>query len=295
MAVHSRPMLTSRKRQATYRANWQTHVRRVSIFTFLLITAALMVAPFVWMLLTAIKPDNEVFSLNWLPSRPQWSNFQAAWAAAPFGRFYLNSVFVATAATAAEVLVGLLSAYAFARIRVPGRNVIFFFVLATLMIPVDVTIIPNYVTLSRIGWIDTYWALIIPPASNAFGTFLLRQHIFSLPEELFDAAKIDGANHWHMLTRIVLPLSLPILATLGLLGFIGKWNSYLWPLLVTNRENMRTLPIGLKYLVDQEGFANVNLIMAATTFVVFPVIILFLLTQRQFITGITRGAVRGGG
>lgn len=270
---------------------------RVLIFIFLVLVSVAMAVPFLWMLSTALKSPGEIliFPPKWIPDVLRWDNFVTAWNLAPFGRFYLNSTVVAVVGTLLELLVGLLSAYAFARVRFPGRELVFLLVLATLMIPGDVTILPNYVTLANLGWINTYWALIIPPAANAFGTFLLRQHILSLPEELFDAAKLDGANHLHILRHIIFPLSWPIIATLILLGFIGKWNAYLWPLIVTNTENMRTLPIGLVYLRSAEGGSSWHLLMAATTFVLAPIIVIFLFTQKQFISGITRGAVRGGG
>lgn len=270
---------------------------RLGLYGVLIAMVVVMGAPFFWMISTALKPVGEilVYPPRWIPSRFAWENFVTAWNAAPFERFYINSTFVAVAQTLLEVAIGLMSAYAFARIRFPGRDLLFLLVLATLMIPGDVTLIPNYVTLSNLGWLNTYWALIIPSASNAFGTFLLRQHILRLPEELFDAAKMDGAHHGHMLWHVVLPLSRPVIAILVLLSFVGTWNSYLWPLIVTNTADMRTLPIGLSYLRAEEGGQPWHLLMAASLFVVAPVLLLFLLTQKQFIRGITQGAVKGGG
>lgn len=272
-------------------------LRRALTFAFLLVVSLAMAAPFLWMISTALKPPDEVLVVppKWIPSTLRWDNFVTAWNMAPFGRFYFNSVFVAVTATFLELIVGILSAYAFARMRFPGRDLLFLLVLATLMIPVDITILPNYITLSRLGWIDTYWALIIPPAANAFGTFLLRQHILGLPKALFDAARLDGASHLQLLRHVVVPLSAPVIWALALIGFIDKWNSYLWPLIVTNTTLMRTLPVGLVFLRPQEGGTPYHLLMAATTFVVAPIVILFLFTQRQFIEGIARGAVKGGG
>lgn len=269
--------------------------RAAATYVVLTIVAIAIGAPFFWMITTALKPPEEilVYPPRWLPSRIRWENFVEAWRAAPFARFYVNSVFVTVSTTVLEVLVGLLSAYAFARLQFPKREWLFVLVLATLMIPGQMTLVPNFVTLKQLGWINSYWALIIPPASNAFGTFLLRQHILSLPSELFDAARIDGAGHVAILWHLVIPLTRPILATLALLSFISHWNAYLWPLIVTNTADMRTLPIGLVYMRAQEGGNPWHLLMAGTLFVIAPILVLFLLTQKQLVAGIARGALKG--
>lgn len=274
----------------------QSWLSQFIIYTTLIMVTIIMGAPFFWMITTAFKSIGEISTYPpvWLPSEWRWQNFIDAWNAAPFGRFYFNTVFVATLQTMLEVTIGLMSAYAFARVQFPGKNILFIFVLATLMIPNDVTLIPNYITLASLGWINTYMALIFPSASNAFGTFLLRQHILTLPEELFEAARLDGANHYIMLRHIVLPLSIPIIMCLILLSFVQTWNAFLWPLIVTNTANMRTLPIGLMYFRNQEMGDPWHLLMAASTFIVAPVILLFLVTQRYFLRGITAGAVKGG-
>lgn len=288
-------------RRTTSRANRTPRaarrLRAAGTFLFLCIVALAMAAPFLWMITTAVKPPDEVLVVppRWIPSEFRWDNFVEAWNMAPFGRFYFNSVFVSVTATWLELIVGVLSAYAFARMRFPGRDLLFLAVLATLMIPVDITILPNYITLANLGWLNTYWALIIPPAANAFGTFLLRQHILGLPKALFDAARLDGATHLQLLRYVVVPMSLPVIAALALIGFIDKWNAYLWPLIVTNTTDMRVLPVGLVFLRPQDGGTPYHLLMAATTFVIAPIVVLFLFTQRQFIEGIARGAVKGGG
>jgi sn-glycerol 3-phosphate transport system permease protein len=287
-----------RKHRLFFNPNREGHspLSRAMLYALLLLVGIIMGTPFLWMLSTSIKPVQEILTFPpvWFPSELRWENYIEAWNAAPFARFYINSIFVATVQTALELCVGLMSAYAFARLRFPGRNVLFAAVLATLMIPNDVSLIPNYVTLAAFGWINTYWALILPSASNAFGTFLLRQHILGLPEELFDAAKIDGATHLHMLRYVVLPLSIPIIVTLILLSFVSTWNAYLWPLIVTNTADMRTLPIGLVYMRNEAGGNPWHLLMAASTFIVAPIILLFLFTQKHFLRGITTGAVKGG-
>lgn len=260
------------------------------------VAALFSALPFFWMVSSALKPPEEilVYPPRWWPSEIRWQNFADAWQAAPFGRYYLNSIVVSTLQTVLELVVGVTGAYALARIRIPGRDLIFALILATLMIPNDVTLIPNYVTLANLGLINTYAGIILPSLASAFSIFLLRQHLLSLPEELFDAARMDGAHHGQMLRHIALPLSLPIVITLTLLNLVSSWNAYLWPLIVTNTDSMRTLPIGLKLMRDAEQGDPWHLLMAASTFVVVPILILFLFFQRYFVRGITAGAVKGG-
>jgi len=252
--------------------------------------------PFFWMVSSALKPPEEilVYPPRWLPSEIRWQNFVEAWQAAPFARYYLNSIVVTTLQTVLELVVGVTGAYALARIRIPGRDLIFALILAPLMIPNAVTLIPNYVTLANLVLINTYAGIILPSLASAFSIFLLRQHLLSLPEELFDAARMDGAHHGQMLRHIALPLSLPIVITLTLLNLVSSWNAYLWPLIVTHTDSMRTLPIGLKLMRDAEQGDPWHLLMAASTFVVVPILILFLFFQRYFVRGITAGAVKGG-
>jgi len=187
----------------------------------------------------------------------------------------------------------LLSAYAFARIDFPKRDLIFMVVLAGMMIPSQLTLIPNYVTLSRLHWINTYQGIIIPNVSSVFGAFLLRQAFLSMEKEIFEAAEVDGASHVRILFSIALPMARPAVATLALFLFIAKWNDYLWPLIVTNTENMRTLPVGLAMVRKAEYQIGPEHLMAASLFVLVPVLIVFVFTQKQLIEGIAAGAVKG--
>jgi len=252
--------------------------------------------PFFWMATTSLKPIQEVilYPPRWLPSVIRWENFAEAWKAAPFAQFYINSIVTGTATTVLQVLFALFMAYAFVFINFPGKNILFILVLVTMMIPVEMKLVPNYVLLKRLNWLDTYWALIIPPVAHAFPVFVMQQQFRTLPRDLVDAAKIDGANHLQVLLRIVTPMSRPILSAVFLVSFVGRWNDYLWPLIVTNSLTMRTLPIGLAYLKQtEEGGARWNLLMAGTIFVIVPVVLLFLFAQKQFVEGITRGAIKG--
>jgi ABC-type glycerol-3-phosphate transport system permease component len=252
--------------------------------------------PFFWMLSSALKAPAQVFTspIVWWPNPVRWSNFVDAWNAAPFATYAVNSLWVATLQVIAEVGLGTLAAYAFARLRVPGRDVVFALVLTALMVPSEITLVPNYVTLARMGLVDTYAGLVLPSAVSAFGIFMLRQHMLRLPAELFEAARIDGAGHAQLLRYVAIPLSLPVMATLALLSFVSSWNAYLWPLIITNSDVRRTLPVGLKLLRDAEQGDPWNLLMAASVIVVLPVVVLFLFTQRSFVRGITAGAMKGG-
>jgi multiple sugar transport system permease protein len=263
-------------------------------YVVLLAIAGVMVVPFVWMLATSLQSLDRVFrnDLSWLPIPPQWSNYQKAWTAMPFDRFFLNSIFVAVAHVAGQVATSALAAYAFARLKFPFREQIFTLYLGTLMIPAQVTIIPNFILMRDFGWVDSYWALIVPGLFSTFGTFLLRQFFLTIPSDLEDAAKIDGANHFDIFVRVALPLSGPALATLAIFVFLGSWNSFLWPLIVTNSIEMRTIPVGLRVFQGQFT-TNYPLMMAAASLALVPILIIYMLGQKYFVRGITLTGMGG--
>ncbi len=252
-------------------------------------------APVYWILIAAFKTSREIYAVppTWLPLQPTLANFPAAWEAAPFGRYYVNSIVTTLLGSGCEVWFALSSAYALAFLRFPGKNWLFVLLLAALMVPEEITIIPNYLTVARLGWIDSYQGIVVPGASIAFGTFLLRQAFLSLPHEVLDAAKVDGAGHLRTLFSVVTPLALPSVATMALLSVVAKWNEFLWPLIVTNTQTMRTLPIGLSWLLDQEGTTEWGVVMAGTLFVIIPMVLAFLWAQRFVVEGIAAGAVKG--
>ncbi len=264
------------------------------VHLLLLVGAIAMLMPFAWMVSTSLKAQNEVFSYppQWIPSQLLWSNYAQAWAAAPFGRYFINSGIVALAVTFLDLVTSSLAAFAFGRMQFPLRNALFTLYLASMMIPHQMTIIPAFLLLKNFGEIspalglDSYFALIAPFAASAFGVFMLRQSFMQIPNELEDAAVLDGCGRLGFLVRMVLPLSRPALATLALFAFQANWNSYLWPLIVTNSDQMRTVQIGLRYFVGQEGSSQWGLLMAAAVFVSLPVVILYLFVQRQFTQGI---------
>ncbi len=272
-------------------------VARLSIaYALLIVGSVVMLVPFLWMVSTSLKPPGEVFQFppKWIPDPPLWSNYVDAWNEMPFGRFTINSVIVSTAITLGHLVTCSMGAYAFARLNFPGRDRLFVIYLATMMVPSQVTLIPSFILIRWLGWYDTYWALIVPGLASAYGTFLLRQFFLTLPTDLEDAAKIDGASYWQIYTTIVLPLSGPALATLGVFSFMGAWNSFLWPLIVTSSVEMRTVPIGLSAF---QGIYTMgmkwHLIMAATVFSVVPVMVVFLAAQRYFVRGIALSGIKG--
>lgn len=259
---------------------------------FLLAGAVFMVVPFLWMIVTSLKGDIEVFTNpGWLPRDPQWRNYRLAWQAAPFGRYFVNSIFVAAATTALQVFTSVLAAFAFARIRFAGRELVFTLFLATMMLPEQVTLVSNYVLLHHLGWLDTYLALIVPWGASAFSIFLLRQFFLTIPQELEDAATIDGCSRLGFLGRIVVPLSKPALTTVTLFAVVGSWNAFVWPLVVTNSEHMRTVQIGIAYFTHQAG-TDYTRLMAAATFTIVPMLLLFLAMRRQFVEGIARSGIK---
>lgn len=251
--------------------------------------------PFFWMIITSVKSPAEVamFPPIWIPEKFRWDNFKTAWELAPFGRFYINSIITATSGVFLEVSIAALSAYAFARIRFKYSNLLFLVMLAAMMIPGQVALIPNYVILKHLKWINTYQGIVIPHVSSVFGAFLLRQYFLSVPAALYDAAEIDGLGHARTLFQIALPLAKAVLGTLVLYLFIAKWNSYLWPLIVTNTQKMRTLPVGLAMVRSAEYSIGPEHLMAASIFVLVPVLAVYVIAQKQLIEGIAAGAVKG--
>ena len=265
-------------------------IRRAAIYGGLMAIGVTMILPLVWMISTSLKQPQSVFTLvpHWIPNPVDWTNYVKIWQVVPFFRFFLNSVFVALCVTAGHVLASACAAYAFARLKFPGRDALFFAYIATMMIPGSVTIIPVFIIMKLFGWVDTYRALIIPGMFNAFGTFLLRQFFLTISQDVEDAAKIDGASTFRIFWRIILPMSKPALAALTTATFMGNWQSFMWPLLVVDSVEKKTLPIGLAYFQELYQYANPNwpLLMAGSLVAMLPIVLLFLVNQRFFISGI---------
>lgn len=251
--------------------------------------------PVAWVLSGALKTNREIFTTTpqLLPANPTLDNFGKAWRAAPFDRFYLNSFITTLLGAGAEVIMAVTTAYALVFVRFPKRDWIFILLLLALMVPEEVVLVPNYLTIAGWRMVNTYPGIVLPGASIAFGTFLLRQYFRTIPPDLIDAAKVDGAGHVRTLLSVVVPVAAPAVATTALLSVTAKWNEYLWPLLITTTEDMRTLPVGISRLLDQEGNTEWGVVMAATLFVIVPVMLIFLYAQRFVVDGIAAGAVKG--
>ena len=268
----------------------------VARYGFLTAGAAVMILPFVWMVLSSLMTSREVMArpLVWIPETPRFDNYAALADAVPLARMYLNSAVVTTAITAGILLTSSLAGYGFAKFRFPGRDALFLFVLATLMIPFFVVLIPVFYIVSRLEWVDRYPGLIVPNLVTAFGVFLMRQYMLSLPDELLDAARVDGESELGIFWRHVLPLSTPALGALGILAFVFHWNSFLWPLVVARSKEMWTIPVGLNSLRVYASSADVlNLQMAGAALAIVPVVVVFLLLQRFFVQGIALTGIKG--
>ncbi|MBW6515345.1 MAG: carbohydrate ABC transporter permease [Candidatus Cloacimonetes bacterium] len=225
--------------------------------------------------------------------RIHWSNFINAWNRVPFARYFFNTILVALCTVFGILITSSLAAYAFARMRFKGNNLLFSFFISMMMVPQPIYLIPSYVLLNYLGWIDTYYALIVPWLAHIFTIFLLRQHFKAIPQELFDAAEIDGCSRFGILWRIVLPISKPILVTSSIFAFITSWNSFMWPLVMINSEELRVLQVGLSYF-SQESSTLTTLLMAASTFSIMPLVILFLIAQRQIIGSYATAGLKEG-
>ncbi len=275
---------------ASYR--FQTNFYKAMI-TLLLVSGALIIlSPVWWMVSTSLKSMQEIFAYppTFYPTTVHWENYIRAWNTAPFTRYFLNTLFVTTIGVSGNVLSNSFIAYGFAKIQFRGRNALFAIVLGTMMIPGFVTLIPRYILFAQLGWIDTYLPLTVPGFfGNAFFIFLLRQFFMTIPNELIEAAKIDGANHFYIWSHLMLPLIKPAVATVAVFSFNGGWNDFLGPLLYINSEAKYTLQIGLQVF---RGTVQTqwNYLMAASVLVLLPVILLFFFFQRYFIEGINVGS-----
>jgi len=266
-----------------------------ALYCVLIVSAMFIGFPFFQMLMTSFKDINEVYQTPMVvfPKTLRWQNYADAWTLVPMGRFTINSIIYTTALTLGELLMGVGAGYAFARLRFPFRDRLFFLILITFMIPGQITLIPRFILLADLQWLNTYQGLIIPQLSSAFGLFLLRQNFKILPQEIFDAATIDGAGHLRKMFSVAVPMSKPILWTVTLLIAITRWNDYQWPLIVTNTAEMRVLPVGIQMLKYIQDMSYWNIVMAGTAIVVVPLLLLFLFTQRQFVEGALSGALKG--
>lgn len=282
--------------KTTDRSAWKLELPNVLLFVLLVLGGLLMVLPFLWMLSTSLKAGTAVLTLppQLLPNPPTLEAYVEIVQTFPMLRVLLNSIVVASLTTLGQMVVCSMSGYAFARFRFVGRETLFLAYLATLMVPFAVTMTPLFIIVKNFGWTNSYLGLVIPGVFSAFGTFLMRQFFLSLPIELEEAATLDGANTFGIFSRVMLPLCGPALATLGVLGFMGSWNNFLWPLLIVSDRNLMTLPLALATLQGvYPGQTQWNLIMAGSVITVLPMLIVFLFAQRHVVEGVANSGLKG--
>lgn len=264
-----------------------TLIRRIFIHLLLFAGLAITLAPFIWMISTSFKSAESVFTFppQWIPKHPTIEQYQTLFREVNFLQFFKNSVIVAFGITLFSLFLNSLGGFAFAKHKFPGREKIFALLLATMMVPGQITMIPVFLMLKTVGLINSYWGLIIPAGASAFGIFLMRQFITTIPTDLIESARIDGCSEFRIYWTIILPLCKPVLAALGIFTFMGSWNAFLWPLIVMIKENMYTLPVALANLSGQYA-TKFGLLMAGAVVVVIPVLIVFIVAQRYVIKGI---------
>ena len=272
--------------------------RRILTYIILGIGAFISLVPFFWMISTSLKSLGEAIGASFFPSSLHFENYVEAWQRAEFSEFFINSLLITIITLAGQLTFSVLAAYAFARIDFPGRDFIFSVMLSTMMIPAMVFTIPNFLTVTWLGritpipWINNWPALTIPFMGNIFSIFMLRQFFAQVPDELFDAAQIDGAGHLRFLVQVVLPLSKAPLMVIVVLSFIGTWNSLAWPMLVTNTPDWRPISVGLMNFVDEAG-QMINLTMAGSFITIIPILVIYFFTQKQFTESIARSGLKG--
>ena len=268
---------------------------RIAIYTLVAISVLIVVFPLLWMLASALKTNGEIINPKapLLPSHPRWANLSDAWNAAPFGRFFLNTVFFSVVTTVGQVATGLLAGYAFAMFDFPFKRLLFYLVLSGLMIPFTVVLVPVVQLLADFHWIDTYQGLIVPNIASALGCFLFRQFFLGVPLELGESARIDGASEWRIFFTIYRPLARPMTAAFMIIAFLQNWNNFLFPLVVTNSQRLMMISQGLTIFQAQISRVSYNLLMAGSLIAVVPVLIFALAVQRRIIDGLALGATRG--
>lgn len=284
-SVAARPLTV--RRVPVLSRQWRMGALMALRYAVLVLAGASMIVPFLWMLSTSLKSPGSVLTVppEIIPSTPTLESYRRVADAVPLVRMFGNSLMVSAISVIAQLATSALAAYAFSRMQWRGREAVFGLYLATLMIPIQVTITPLFILMQRLGWVDTYQGLILPSVTSAFGTFLLRQAMLGVPREYEEAAFLDGANHWTVFRHIVLPMVRPALATLAVFATMATWNNFLWPLVITSNERLMTLPVGLS-LLQGRYTSDWNLIMAGAVISVVPIILVYLAAQRAFVNGV---------
>jgi multiple sugar transport system permease protein/alpha-1,4-digalacturonate transport system permease protein len=264
-------------------------LKGANLFVWLvLVVGALVVAfPLYWMFATAVRPKKEIFSggFDLVPSTLVWSNFSDAWNKLPWDQFYINSIAIAAIAVPITVFMNLLAGYTFAKYKFPGRDILFLLMISTLMIPIQVIMVPEFLIVAKLGWVNTWWGVLVPRAAEAFGLFMVRQFMVSIPDELIEAARLDGAGEFTIFRRVVLPLSWPVIAVLSIFTFMWRWNDFAWPLVVLQEQSAYTVPLGLS-LMQGQYFTDWTGLMSMSLLSIIPMMLVFIFFQRYFIQGI---------
>ncbi|PKR77825.1 sugar ABC transporter permease [Halalkalibacillus sediminis] len=268
-------------------------IKKILFYLVLIGGAFIMLVPFLWMLSTSFKPSGAtmVFPPEFIPENPTTENYKEVTEVFPMMRFLWNSIFVAVLTTIGQIILSAMAAYAFARMHFKGRDKLFLLYLATMMVPTQVTMIPQFILIKEFGWLDSYQALIIPTMFGVFGTFLMRQAMLSVPRELEEAAFMDGANHFKVFLNVCLPAVKPTIATLAIFTFMQSWNNFLWPLIVVNSNDKATLPLGLSLLEGRWG-TDWSLMMAGVVISIVPILAVYLFAQKYFIQGMTMSGMK---
>ena len=267
---------------------------RITIIVLLSLMGIIMVLPFYWMIITSLKTPLEAvqFPPSWFPHHFKFRNYIEAWNQVPFPRYFLNTIIITLTTLIGVLITSSLAAYSFASMQYRGRNFIFLSFLAMMMIPIPVYIVPGYLILTKLHWVDTYFALTVPWLANVFSIFLLRQHFKTIPKDLYDAAVMDGCSRLGFLIRVVLPLSKAVLVTVSLFSIIGSWNSFIWPLVVTSRDALRPIQVGLAYFI-QEQSTNYTLLTAAAVFSIAPIVLLFIILEKKISSSFAKSGLKG--
>ena len=276
----------------TARRRWRLEPVTAIAYLLLLLGSAIMFFPFLWMMLSSLKDMREIFGFNFWPKHFTLANYREVLFDSDFPRWFFNSLVVALETTASVLFFCSLVGYTLTRLRFPGREVVFILILSTLMIPTEMLVIPWFVMSTRYGWVNTFWGIGFPGLIPAFGVFLMRQFFETLPRDVFDAARVDGMNEFGLFWRIGMPLVRPALAALGIFAFIGNWNAFLWPLIISKSADMRTLPVGIALFSGEAG-TQWNLIMAASALAIIPILIVFFIFQKQIIEGVALTGSKG--
>lgn len=269
-------------------------LKRIPLYAFLILGSVGMLVPFVWMVLSALKPNNEIFTSppTFLPKDPNWGNFVEAWSSGDFTQYFINTSIISVLTTVITLFICSLAGYTFAKFNFMGKKVLFLLFLGTMMIPMQVIMIPIFLMMSKIGLLNSYWSVILPLVANAYGVFLMRQFMSTIPTELMEAARIDGCSEFRIFWQIILPLTKPALVTLGILTFLGAWNEFLWPLIMLDSPDMMTLQVALTQFQGQYE-VKWNLLMAASALSMIPIALIFIIFQRYLVEGIASSGVKG--